>query len=57
MIINRGKVEIEEMLNTNSTQLDLTEYNNKYNKYIQLKEEIEKMYLDLGKFAEGDIND
>ncbi len=50
-------IEIEEMLNTNSTQLDLTEYNNKYNKYIQLKEEIEKMYLDLGKFAEGDIND
>lgn len=50
-------IEIEEMLNTNSTQWDLTEYNNKYDEYIQLKEDIEKMYLDLSKLSEGDKND
>lgn len=43
-------IEIEKILNTNSNKLDLDEYNEKYNEYNNLKEEIELMYLDLDKF-------
>ncbi|MBP1925789.1 ATPase subunit of ABC transporter with duplicated ATPase domains [Sedimentibacter acidaminivorans] len=43
-------IELEKILNTNSTQWDLDEYNNKYNEYNKLKEKIELMYMDLDKY-------
>lgn len=45
-------IELEKKLNTNSNEWDLTEYNNKYNEYIQLKDVIEKLYHELEKFEE-----
>lgn len=50
-------IELEKILNTNSDKWDLTEYNNKYNDYIQFKEAIEKMYLELDYLSEGVNND
>ncbi len=43
-------IELEEILNTNTTNWDLDEYNNKYNEYNKLKEKIELMYMDLDKY-------
>lgn len=43
-------IELEEILNTNSANWDLDEYNNKYNEYNKLKEQIELMYMDLEKY-------
>lgn len=50
-------IELEKILNTNSYECDLTEYNNKYNEYIQLKGEIEKMYKELDCLIEEVNND
>lgn len=50
-------IELEKILNTNSYEWDLTEYNNKYNEYIQLKGEIEEMYNELDRLAEEVNND
>lgn len=50
-------IELEKILNTNSDKWDLTEYNNKYNDYIQFKEAIEKMYIELDYLSEGVNND
>lgn len=49
-------IEMEKILNTNSDDWDLTEYNNKYNEYIQLKEVIEQLYQELDDY-EGVSND
>jgi len=46
-------IELEKILNTNSDEWDLNEYNNKYNEYIQLKSNIENMYIELDKLIEG----
>lgn len=46
-------IELEKILNSNSDEWDIDEYNNKYNAYIQLKETIENMYLELDKITEG----
>ncbi|MGD9569242.1 MAG: ribosomal protection-like ABC-F family protein [Sedimentibacter sp.] len=43
-------IELEKILNTNSDEWDLHEYNSKYNEYNQLKEYIEKLYQELDKF-------
>ena len=43
-------IELEKILNTSSAEWDLNEYNNIYNEYVGLKEEIENMYLELDKF-------
>jgi len=43
-------VELEAILNTNSNQWDLVEYNKKYEEYNELKEAIELMYLELDKY-------
>lgn len=43
-------IEFEAILNTNSTEWDLDEYNNTYNEYNRLKEEIELMYSELDKY-------
>jgi len=43
-------IELEKILNTSSAEWNLDEYNNKYNEYVELKEAIEKMYLDLDKY-------
>lgn len=50
-------IELEKILNSNSNEWDINEYNNKYNEYVQLKETIEKMYLELDKLIEGENND
>jgi len=44
-------IELEKLLNTTSDEWDLTDYNKKYNEYTELKEAIEKMYLDLDKIS------
>ena len=44
-------IELEKLLNTDSSQWDLTEYNDKYNEYIKLKATIEKMYSELNHFS------
>lgn len=46
-------IELEKILNTNLDEWDLDEYNVKYNEYIQLKEEIDKMYIELDSLTEG----
>ena len=43
-------IELEALLNTNSNQWDLVEYNKIYNEYNELKEAIEVMYLELDKY-------
>ncbi len=43
-------IELEKLLNTNSDEWDLNDYNNKYNEYNKLKEDIEKMYQELDKY-------
>lgn len=43
-------IELEALLNTNSNQWDLVEYNEKYEEYNELKDKIELMYLELGKY-------
>lgn len=43
-------IEFEDMLNRNTADIDLTEYNKKYNEYIKLKESIEKMYSELDNY-------
>ncbi|MDD2494710.1 MAG: ABC-F type ribosomal protection protein [Tissierellia bacterium] len=43
-------IEFEEILNTNSNEWDMDEYNKKYVEYSTLKEELESMYLELEKY-------
>ena len=43
-------IELEAILNTNSNQWDLVEYNKKYEEYNDLKEKVELMYLELDKY-------
>lgn len=43
-------IELEAILNTNSNQWDLDEYNKTFNEYNELKEAIEGMYLELDKY-------
>lgn len=50
-------IELEKILNTNSDEWDLNEYNSKYDEYIQLKDKIEKMYIELDCLIEGVNND
>lgn len=50
-------IELEKILNTNSNEWDINEYNNKYNEYAKFKETIEAMYLELDKLIEGENND
>lgn len=42
--------ELEKILNASSDQWDLGEYNERYNEYEKLKEDIENMYLELEKY-------
>ncbi|MEL7649208.1 MAG: ABC-F type ribosomal protection protein [Sedimentibacter sp.] len=42
--------ELEKILNSSSDQWDLGEYNERYNEYEKLKEDIENMYLELEKY-------
>ncbi|WP_313370950.1 ATP-binding cassette domain-containing protein, partial [Sedimentibacter sp.] len=42
-------IELENVLNSNSDECDLDKYNNIYNEYTFLKDEIDKMYSDLEK--------
>ena len=46
-------IELEKLLNSDSSQWDLTEYNDKYNEYINLKTKIEKMYSELDSLLAG----
>lgn len=50
-------IELEKILNTNSNEWDITEYNSKYNEYIQLKECIDNMYIKLDMLEEGVSDD
>jgi len=50
-------IELEKILNTNSNEWDITEYNGKYNEYIQLKECIDNMYMKLDMLVEGASDD
>ena len=50
-------IELEKILNSNSNEWDINEYNNKYNEYVQMKDNIEEMYLELDKLIEGENND
>jgi len=51
-------IELEKILNTVSDEWDLNEYNLKYNEYIQLKDDMEKMYEELDKFnIKGESHD
>lgn len=50
-------IELEKILNTNSDEWDLIEYNKKYEEYVQLKEQIENMYIQLDELLEGVSND
>ncbi len=53
-------LEFENILNSNSDVWDLDKYNNIYNEYTILKEEIDKMYSELDRFhieTEGDAYD
>lgn len=47
-------IELEKILNTNADKWNLDEYNVKYNEYIQLKEEIDKMYIELDLLTKGE---
>lgn len=40
-------IELEKILNTSSAEWDLNEYNNKYDEYVELKEKIENLYMEL----------
>lgn len=46
-------IELEKMLNTDFSQWDLTQYNDKYNEYIELKTTIENMYSELDRLSAG----
>jgi ABC-type multidrug transport system ATPase subunit len=50
-------IELEKILNTNSNEWDITEYNSKYNEYVQLKECIDNMYKKLDMLTEGVSDD
>jgi len=51
-------IELEKILNTVSDEWDLNEYSLKYNEYIQLKDDMEKMYEELDKFnIKGESHD
>jgi ATPase subunit of ABC transporter with duplicated ATPase domains len=45
-------IELEEMLNTDTSNWDMKEYNKMYEDYTNLKETIEKMYDELGTLEE-----
>ncbi len=47
-------IELEEILNTNSSGWDLDKYNIKYNEYVLSKEKLEQMYSDLDKLSDAD---
>ena len=49
--------ELEKKLNTDSSEWDISDYNNKYNEYTQLKDSIECMYTELYKLSEEVEND
>lgn len=51
LITEQKIIELEKILNTNSDEWDINEYNIKYEEYVKLKENIEKLYEELDKFS------